>query len=297
MVLVVNLAEDAIITLKGRAGRSFVIEDCEKYLLPRGVLINDVVVEEEPFKQVLREIKTRYGLCANRIHLVLGSCQIVTKVMQAPKMTEKQLLTMVEMELEHYNIEEKEMLYDYSVLLKNGNPEGSTILGAAIERGRTEIYKRLFGQCKMRIVSVDIALNALLHLAEYLPEWKEKTYLLSVLDGRNMMTVLYIDGIYRHTARSRFLHERGSRELLEEVVKEIGVMAGFARSLDHGREIREWYVGGTGGEEQALLFEMLDRELGMTGSPVKKNKQFITKRKPDFCLADYLYAAGSLLGR
>lgn len=45
MKLTVNLAEDAIITLKGKAGRKLVIQDCERYPLPQGVLINDVVTD------------------------------------------------------------------------------------------------------------------------------------------------------------------------------------------------------------------------------------------------------------
>lgn len=297
MMLTVNLAEDAIITLKGKAGRRFVIQDCERYSLPQGVLINDVVTDEEQFQQVLRKIKARYGLCASRIHLVLGSNQIITKVMQVPRMTKKQLRTMVRMELEHYKTEEKEMVYDYSVIREGGDMEGNTILGAAIERGRTEGYERLFARCEMKIVSVDIALNALLHLVEYIPELKEKTFLLSVLDGRNMMTVLYIDGVYRHTARSRFLHERGSMELIREAVREIAAMANFAKSLENGMEVTRLLVGGISGSEQAFLFEGLSMELGIEGSLVKEDECFITKKKPDFCLADYIYAAGSLLGR
>lgn len=297
MMLTVNLAEDAIITLKGKAGRRFVIQDCERYSLPQGVLINDVVTDEEQFQQVLRKIRARYGSCAKRIHLVLGSNQIVTKVMQAPKMTEKQLGSMVRMELEHYWSEEKEMIYDYSVIHKGGDLEGNTILGAAIERGRTEGYELLFAQCGMKIVSVDIALNALLHLVEYIPELEEKTFLLSVMDGRNTMTVLYIDGVYRHTARSRFLHERGSVELIREAVREIAAMANFAKSLENGMEVTRLFVGGISGEEQALLFGVLELELGIEGSLVKGNEHFITKGKTDFCLSDYVYAAGSLLGR
>lgn len=297
MRLTVNLAEDAIITLKGKSGRKFVIQDCERYPLPQGVLINDVVTDEEQFQQVLRKIRARYGLFSNRIHLVLGSNQIVTKVMQVPKMNRKQLLTLVSMELEHFKTEEKEMVYDYSVIRERGDSDGATILGAAIERGGTDIYEKLFSQCGMKIVSVDIALNALLHLVECIPELEGKTYLVTVLDGRNMMTVLYIDGIYRHTARSRFLHERGSIELIREVVKDIAAMANFAKSLENGTEVIQLHVGGMGGEELALLFEVLNRELGILGSPIKQNEHFITKRKPDFCLADYVYAAGSLLGR
>lgn len=297
MKLTVNLAEDAIITLKGMACRKVVIQDCERYSLPQGVLINDVVTDEEQFWQVLREIKARYGPCAGRIHLVLGSNQIVTKVMQVPKMTGKQLLSLVKMELEHYKTEEKEMIYDYSVIRKNGENEGATILGAAIERGVTEIYEKLFAECGMKVVSVDIALNALLHLVECIPELEGQTYLLSVLDGRNMMTVLYIDGIYRHTARSRFLHERGSAELLKEAVKEIAAMANFAKSLKNGTDITRLYLGGTNGGEQEQLFEILNTELGIMGSPIRDQEHLIFRRKTDFRLADYVYAAGSLLGR
>lgn len=297
MRLVVKLGEDAIITLKGTAGRKIMIRDCKRYSLPMGTLINDVITDEEQFKLVLKQIRKRYGPGFKRIHLVLGSNQIPAKVMQVPNLSKSQLNMLVEKELEHYKMEEKAMVYDYSVVRRSDGNGVRTILAAAIPRGRMDDYRKLFAECKMVVASVDIALNALIHMVEYLPDLMGKTYLLSVLDGRNMLTLLYINGVYRHTGRSRFLHERGSVELIREVVRDIEIMGGFANSLEGGAFVPTVYFGGIEGDERNLLFEVMMSELGMEGRMLMMTNGFVIGRTQDYYLADYIYATGNLLER
>lgn len=297
MRLVVKLEEDAIITVNGSMRRKILIKDCQRYSLPQGTLINDVITDEEQFKLVLKQMKKRYGFRSKQIHLVLGSNQIPSKVMQVPKMTKNQLVTLVEKELEHYKMEDTAMIYDYSVVRKNGSSGVETILGAAILQEQLEAYIKLFAECGMKILSVDIALNALIQLVEYLPVLEGKTYLLSVLDGRNMLTLLYINGIYKHTGRSRFLHERGSEELIREAVHDIGIMGGFAKSLEGGASVPVVYFGGVAGEERDRLFTGVKAELDMESSMLELEDDLVTMRAQDFQLADYVYATGNLLGR
>lgn len=289
-MLSVKLAEDAIVIVLGNAGKRVVIEDCCKYILPQGTLINDVITDEKQFKTVLEEMKHKYHRYENNIHLLLGSNQIITKIMQVPPMSKHQLLYTVEKELSQYKGEEADLVYDYSVIRReNTNNRGGTILGAAMEREKIVRFKALFETCGMRIKTIDIAANAALQLIERLPYLAGKTYILSVLDGRNMMSMLYMDGMCVHTGRSRFLYDRDSQEFLTEMRGEIRALIHFSNSLGKGTVTKTLYFGG--------LSEHEKEHLGVDGINIETPEYFQIAAGVDYSLKDYFYATGNLFGR
>lgn len=295
MRLSIRLSEDAILVVKGNAGSRLCIRDCHCYELPKGTLINDVITDEDALATVLREIKKQYPAYAFRIHLIFGSNRVIAKMMSVPNLNRKQLLYLVEKELGNYLVEEKEMVYDYSVVHKN-QTYGGMILGAAVEKQKIDAYKELFHRCGMKITSVDIGLNALVQLAEHHHDLCGKTYILAALDGRNMQTSLYINGIYRHTGRSRFLYERGTGELIKEVVKDIGAINGFAVSLEEGVQVTRVYFCGVREDEETLLFQALREEMGVECRLLENPHQLAIRRGSAYRLADYAYATGSMFG-
>lgn len=297
MRLSISLSEDAVMVVEGKSGRKVRIQDCRRYDLPKGTLINDVITDEEAFKDVLKKIRNQYPSYAGKIHLTFGSNRVITKVMQVPQMKQKQLLYMVEKELESYLVEEKEMIYDYSLVRRSPRDgTGNMILAAAMEKEKANRYKDILQECGMRIVSMDIGLNALLQLAERIPALEGGTFILAVLDGRSMQTSLYIRGIYRHTGRSRFLYERGTKELIGEVIKDINIINSFAKSLEE-IQVAAVYFCGVQEEERRLLFRGVKDAMGMEGRELEAPELFQIRRGLPYRLSDFAYATGSLVGR
>lgn len=290
MVLSVNLAEDAIVVVLGKAGKRLVIEDCHRYILPQGTLINDVITDEKQFKSVLEEVKHRYDRYSSRVHLVLGSIQIVTKMMQIPPLSKRQILYLVRQELEHYKGEDMDLVYDYGVVRrKNRYNQGGIILAASIEREKIKGYTKLFEECGMKVKTIDVAMNAAVNLIERLPALEGGTYILSVLDGRNMLSVLYIDGSYVHTGRSRFLHDRDSREFVEEMQEEIQALMDFSKFLGAGKFIETVYFCG---------LSLCEKEyLNMKGDDLEEPWDIQIAHGLEYQLKDYIYATGNLYGK
>lgn len=290
MILSVKLAEDAIVVVLGSAGKRVVVQDCCIYILPQGTLINDVITDERQFKIVLEEIKKKYSRYKGAVHLLLGSNQIITKIMQVPPMSGNQLMYTVEKELQPYKGEWVDLVYDYSVIRReNIKNRGGTILGAAIEREKIRQFKSLFEESGMRIKTINIAANAMLQLMERLPDLAGGTYILSILDGRNMLSTLYIDGIYVHTGRSRFLYDRGSGEFLAELRNEIGALVHFGNSLGRGPINQTLYFGGLSDYER--------EHLGVESKPIETPNYFRIADGIDYKLKDYFYATGNLFGK
>ena len=51
----------------------------------------------------------------------------------------------------------------------------------------------------MKLKAIDVAVDGLNSLVDFLPSFRNKTFIMAVADGRNMMTSLYIDGVYAYT--------------------------------------------------------------------------------------------------
>ena len=129
MKLIIYLGEDNIKVVLGKCRKQLWIKTCKTYELPKGTLINDVITDQEAFTDVLKMIAKTYRRYAGRVHLVLGSNKIITKMMKVPSMSEKSLLEIAKKELKSFLVNgEEDMIYDY------GRINQESILCAAVQR-------------------------------------------------------------------------------------------------------------------------------------------------------------------
>lgn len=290
MMLSISLEEDAVSVIVGKAGRRIVIEDCHRYILPQGTLINGVVTGEEQFHQVLKEIKNTYKRYRNQVHLVLGSSQIITKIMEVPPLNQKQVTNLVYRELAHYKNEDGDMVYDYGVIRRrNQSNGGGTILGAVMERDKITGCKELFEKAGLRVKTINVSLNAVLQMVEHFPGEKRKTYILSILDGRNILSLLCIKGNYAYTGRYRFLHDRGTTGFLKELENEMEALRRFGKTLGGNEEIETIYFCGLNPDEKEQFgLDYICPELS----------DILQEGYPDtYHPEDYIYATGNLWRR
>ena len=218
MRLSVYLGENEIRTVLGRSGKTIEIMDCLSVRLKEGALINDVVTEEAAVKEVLNGIRKRYGKYRRHVYLTMGGNQIITKVLSAPRLPRCQMMELVRRELSDLILpsEKDGYVYDYSIVRKkNRDHKGRTILCVAMKRSVIHEYQTLFSECGMKLKAIDVAVDGLNSLVDFLPSFRNKTFIMAVADGRNMMTSLYIDGVYAYTNRMRLVDERGTSESLE----------------------------------------------------------------------------------
>ena len=197
MRLSVYLGENEIRTVLGRSGKKIEIMDCLSIRLKEGALINDVVTEEEAVKEVLNGIRKRYGKYRRHVYLTMGGNQIITKVLRAPRMPHSQMLELVRREISDLILpsEKGSYVYDYSIIRrKNRDNKGCTILCVAMKRSVILEYQSLFSECGLKLKSIDVAVDGLNNLVDFLPSFRNKTFIMAIADGRNMMTSLYIEG-------------------------------------------------------------------------------------------------------
>ncbi|GKG98960.1 hypothetical protein CE91St54_08910 [Hungatella hathewayi] len=299
MRLSVYLGENEIRTVLGRSGKTIEIMDCLSVRLKEGALINDVVTEEAAVKEVLNGIRKRYGKYRRHVYLTMGGNQIITKVLSAPRLPRCQMMELVRRELSDLILpsEKDGYVYDYSIVRKkNRDHKGRTILCVAMKRSVIHEYQTLFSECGMKLKAIDVAVDGLNSLVDFLPSFRNKTFIMAVADGRNMMTSLYIDGVYAYTNRMRLVDERGTSESLEEMVKVIRSVIHFCKMQRDEFELDFVCLCGLGKEEvDSLIPEIVNNEdIAVT---VPGPESWITvKEGLNYSMDQYMYVTGSLLG-
>lgn len=290
MKLSVYLAEDRIQVVLGKWRRKIHIKNCEEYILPKGTLINDVVINESQFLMTLQKIREKYHVHRKHVCLMLGSNQIITKTIHAPTLPESAMTALVRSELEHL-AGEQPILYDYSVI------GDKLILGAGMRSDTLQKLESLFSASGMTLKSVDIAINGMIHLSQSLLILKERTYLLCLADGRNMMASIYKNGQYVYTGRNRLIAERNTEEALHEIGKYIEALIQFYDQEKHQEQVKFIYLGGFSQEEKQWLKQYIDEKLKITVDQLLYFEEFNNNINIKYSLEQYYCATGNLYGR
>lgn len=299
MRLSVYLGENEIRTVLGRSGKKIEIMDCLSIRLKEGALINDVVTEEEAVKEVLNGIRKRYGKYRRHVYLTMGGNQIITKVLRAPRMPHSQMLELVRREISDLILpsEKGSYVYDYSIIRrKNRDNKGCTILCVAMKRSVILEYQSLFSECGLKLKSIDVAVDGLNNLVDFLPSFRNKTFIMAIADGRNMMTSLYIDGVYTYTNRMRLVDERGTEESTAEMAKVIRSVIHFCKMQKDEFELDFVCLCGLGIEELDSLIPRIVKNEDITVTVPGDEALITAKDGISYAMGQYMYVTGSLLG-
>lgn len=183
------------------------IHQCQDYPFDEGVIIDGTILNEDSVRQVLLQTK---GLGINKTRLVLCSGKLLKKIAVLPKVKDREMRKLIVDELRDINDSQETVLYDYSILRsKLEDQSGAEVLCVGIEREFLETYITLFNSVNIDLQSVDIGTNAIIKLAKVIPELKEKSYIITTIDGNDLTSYMFNQGHYIFSHKSRLLAEIG----------------------------------------------------------------------------------------
>lgn len=297
MRLSVYFSEDAIHVLLGKRGRTVKVIACQILPLKPGTLINDVVTEDDQLKEVLMKIRDQYPKYRDKVRLVLGNSRILTKTMQVPALPARHILEIAKRELQTcFNISE-DMVYDYTTLkTRNSDNKGGTILAVAVKRELIDSFTKLFQECGMELREADIALNAILGLTRSMRYLEKETYILSVLDGRSILSFVFIEGDYMYSNRFRLTMGEEGPETGLELSIHLSSLLQFNRSQRNEKEIKKIYLCGVRKERESASIAFLQAEIGkdVEISILDGPETYHAVQGIDYRLCDYPFATGTL---
>lgn len=258
-----------------------------------GAVINGMITDPMVVRSLLDRLQ---GWDMRKLRLVVDSGLVLVKSAAVPKLNQKQLMAFTERELSDFSSSYEDLVYDYSVLDGGQGSGGGRILCCAAERKLIGGYQELFQGTSARLLSVDFSVNAACKLTGIMPELAGKTYILSVLDGSNMVSMLFERNQYIFSSRFRLFSERGTPGFFTELAEKVSSLIQFNKSQKSENQIETAYFCGLRENEIPVCGDISRQFMIETG--VFPNSAAVQANLPDnaeFRLANLLFAVGCLI--
>lgn len=192
-----------------------------------GALINGVITNEEMVKETISGALKESPKLFKNMKLVIDSSLIATKNVEVPKLKPKELTAVAATEFEDTAGNYDALVVDYAHI---PGPAGNNLFCCGVEKRVLESYITLFSSLKIQIKSIDVGLNSLIQYVTATKDYKGMTFALNILDGKNLISLLFENGQYIFSNRSRLLSERGTDAFADELSGKLSSLIQFSKS-------------------------------------------------------------------
>lgn len=222
-----------ILYLSNRLVQAVEIRDKKTVLVcqdmaPEGSIINGIVTDEEMFLAWIRQFITDNKLPHKECRLVINSTQLNSRVLELPKIGNKELKKMITREFADSRTENT--VFTYHVLETTGGGKMQRILAVAAEREFLEGYIRLFAQAGVEIISIEPAIANYVRRFMGAPEICKNNCIVQILDGQEIISILFVKGVYLYSQRNRIFSEDDQKALGAEAGAVVERLLQFATS-------------------------------------------------------------------
>ena len=291
-MLSVYISNEAIQAAQGSAGKNNVnVKQIINEPLDEGCILNGVITNPQALSKKLELTWSKHRLPTKNIHLSVDGNAILTRVMEAPLLPPKKMLSYIYEEF--YEIENREsMVYDDTVLKPLNAQGGATILAAFAERDFINEYIELFKTAKLRISSINIALCGAINIMSRIIQYQSRTYILAVFDKITVSEMLYINGSFRFAKRVRLMAQPESSEFFTELAQSLSGLIQFNKSEKSGFDITDIYFCGDFEGMKKTCFGLAEAlNVAVSELPDVKEIKFRGYGK----LSSFIYPVGGLI--
>lgn len=275
-----------VIEAKGK-GKTVCVQNVWQEKAPEGSIINGIITDEEAFVAWIRDFFVRNKLPKKEISLVVNSSQFNHKVLEFPGFKDADIKKMIPREFSEHRTDNT--LFTYYVLEKDKNSKMQSVFATAVEKEFLVSYINLFKQAGIEISSIDSEVGSLVRLFSNSPEIQNKTCLIQVLDGREVISMLFVKGRYYYSQKNRLFSQDFLEELPQELLSIRDKLFQFVTSQQIKEPIQTIYLCGKG---QSELRKVMEDDKLFLGEKVIFVDEAVKKKKIEF-----MYPVGILLGK
>lgn len=233
-VVYINNDQVKILLAEFKKGEAKVIKSLE-YTLEPGSVVNGVLIKTN---EILNILKGNRKLI-NKATVVLNSSNIQIKKIEHPELKGSKLDSYIKKE---FAIPDDASLIYGTTSRKIENQYKTIFMGVPVDIIKS--YLELFDEAKLKIGRFEILQNGMAKFVKNKKDLAGQTFVLNLIEGNNLISVLIEAGEYVLTDRSRLLAEPGSDQFLEELLQKISSIIQFNKSQKSPYEItKSYYVG------------------------------------------------------
>lgn len=172
---------------------------------PEGSIINGIITDEEVFLEWIRRFFVKNKLSKKECTLVVNSTQLGSRVLELPKAGNVEIMKMIAREFS--DIRTEETLFTYHILEGDSKSKMIRVLAVAAEKTFLKSYMQLFIQAGIEVVSVEPAISVFVRKFMASPQIQKRNCIVQILDGQEMISMLFVKGVYLYSQRNRFFSE------------------------------------------------------------------------------------------
>lgn len=288
MATILYLSNQLVQVVEAKAkGKTVVVQNIWQGETPEGSLINGIITDEDAFISWIKAFFLKNRLPRKDITLVVNSSQFINKVLEFPKLKDSEIRKMVPREFSENRTENT--LFTYFTMDEGVNRK-LKIFATAVEKGFLTSYINFFKQAGIEITAIDSGIGCMVRLFMNSPEIHKKTCLIQVLDGREVISILFIKGAYFYSQKNRlFTQDSMEGDMAKELQGITDRILQFASAQQIKEPINLLYLCGNG---QSKFQKALENSLIFKGEKVLAINKIVKKRGVEF-----VYGAGYLLSQ
>lgn len=288
MAVILYLSNKLVQVIEARGnGKTVSVQNVWQEEAPEGSIINGIITDEEAFLSWLKEFFTKNKLPKKDVSLVVNSSQFNHKVLEFPVIKNAEIRKMVPREFAENRTEGT--LFTYYVLEGGSDAGKKKLMATAVEKNYLLSYVVFFKQAGIGISSIDSEISCLVRLFSNSPEIKKKTCLIQVLDGQEVISMVFVKGTYYYSQKNRLLNHDSLEDLPEELESIRGRLFQFLTSQQVKEPIEAIYLCG---DKQSELKREMPEDKVFSGEKVIVAEKDARQKRSEF-----FYAAGALLGK
>lgn len=172
---------------------------------PEGSIINGIITDEEVFSVWIKTFFVKYMLPRKDCTLVINSTQFNSRILELPKSPGMDIRKMIAREFADARTDDS--VYAYHVLENTGAGKLQKIFAVSAEKQFLESYLRLFSQIGIELISIEPAISLFIRRFMGTSEIQKKNCIVQIMDGQEILSMLFVKGIYSYSQRNRIFSD------------------------------------------------------------------------------------------
>lgn len=237
--------------------RGICVKDMFTTTAPADSVINGIIIDEEALTAHLKKFWAEKNLPKKDISLVVNSTQFVTKRLQVPTMSYRKTMAYIAREFADVERSQDPIYSYYSLREQDGKMKIRPVLASMVEKKTLESFIDLFASFGVKVTKIHAFLGSAIRVLRRLPYLLDKTCLIIVVDAPNVTSILFVDGYYTYSNRSRMFSDRDCAGVGLEIARTVSSMMQFAASEKLETPITNIYLCGISADEMGFCTDSI----------------------------------------
>ncbi|MCL1807172.1 MAG: hypothetical protein FWG31_05665 [Oscillospiraceae bacterium] len=224
-----------VVGYEGKKVKRFV-----EYPLAEGTMINGMITDAAFLTECLTAMRQENPQLFNAPSLIVDGSAILSRRLVTPRLSKKRYQQLVRDDFADTTDNPDNLVCGYHKFGTEGNSD--IIFACAVDRTRVDAYVSAFSSAGIKLSSIRVGAEALLNYVNAKPELNKASFVLNVIDGPTMLSMIFDNGSNVFMSRSR-LYGDTKEQLFQNVLDNMNGLIQFNRSQKFAEITQCYYLG------------------------------------------------------